>query len=98
MVTIQSEDDAYEEVERGLDWLERLENIKARRDRESAMRETVKYVDRLRDALTELSEDIPAERIVERHGQEIADLIESVKESGANDPWLDYLKPALLED
>ena len=47
--TVQFKDDDFDEVERGIDWLERLEGIKARRDKEAALRETVEYVDALAD-------------------------------------------------
>ena len=38
MTTILGNEDPFEEVERGIDWLERLENIRERQDREAAMR------------------------------------------------------------
>ena len=55
MTTILGNEDPFEEVERGIDWLERLENIRERQDREAAMRETVEYVEMLRGVLMELS-------------------------------------------
>ena len=97
MTTTTSHEDPFDEVERGIDWLERLENIKARQDREAAMRETVEYVNRLRHVIAALSGDTPAELIAESHGQPIADLVESIREGGADDPWHKYLEPALLE-
>ena len=98
MTTTLSHEDPFDEVERGIDWLERLENIKARQDREAAIRETVAYVNRLRRVIASLSGDTPIERIAEQHGQPIADIIESVRKAGADDPWLGYLKPALSEE
>ena len=98
MTTTVGNEDPFEEVERGIDWLERLENIKARQDRESAMRETVGYVNRLRNAITVLSGDASLERIAELHGQEIADLIRGIRDGGSDDPWIEYLRPALSED
>lgn len=97
MTTSVSHEDPFDEVERGIDWLERLENIKARQDREAAMLETVEYVNRLRHAIAALSEDTPIEQIAERHNQPIADLVESVRNAGEDDPWHKYLKPALTE-
>ena len=97
MTTTLSHEDPFDEVERGIDWLERLENIKARQDREAAMRETVEYVNRLRQVITALSSDTPIEQIAERHDEEIAALVESVRKSGEDDPWHKYLKPALME-
>ena len=93
MVTTQSHDDDFEEVERGIDWLERLENLKARQDREAALRETVEYVNRLRNALVLLSDAVGAEQIAELYGKEVADLIDGIRKADASDPWLEYLRP-----
>ena len=97
MTTTLSHEDPFDEVERGIDWLERLENIKARQDREAAMRETVEYVNRLRHVIATLSGDTPIEQLAEHHGQPIADLIESIRKASEDDPWHKYLEPALLE-
>lgn len=97
MTTTVGNEDPFEEVERGIDWLEQLENIKARQDRDAAMRETVGYVNRLRGAIAVLSDDADLRRIAELHGQEIADLIRGIRDGGANDPWIEYLRPALME-
>ena len=97
MTTTQASEDLYEEVERGIDWLERLENIRARQDREAAMRETVEYVNRLRDAISALSGDTGIQHISEQYGDDIAELVEGIREAGEDDPWLQYLRPALME-
>ena len=97
MTTIVGHEDPFEDVERGIDWLERLENIRARRDREAAIREVVGYVDRLRGALIVLSQDAKPEQIAELHGQEIAGLIAGMRDGGSDDPWDEYLRPALLD-
>ena len=102
MTTILGNEDPFEEVERGIDWLERLENIRERQDREAAMRETVEYVEMLRGVLMELSggaslESVAGESIAERHGNEVADLIEGIRGDGEKDPWVEYLRPTLVE-
>ena len=102
MTTILGNEDPFEEVERGIDWLERLENIRERQDREAAMRETVEYVEMLRGVLMELSggaslESVAGESIAERHGNEVAALIESIRGDGEKDPWVAYLRPTLVE-
>ena len=102
MTTILGNEDPFEEVERGIDWLERLENIRGRQDREAAMRETVEYVEMLRGALMELSggaslESVAGESIADRHGNEVSELIESIRGDGEKDPWVAYLKPTLNE-
>ena len=56
-ITARGSEDDFERVQQGIDWLERLEVIKARQDRESAIRETVEYVNRLREALNALVGD-----------------------------------------
>lgn len=97
MTTAIGNEDAFDEVERGIDWLERLENIKARQDREAALRETVRYVHKLRDAIAVLSGDASIEQIAEGHGREIADLVQGIRAGGSDDPWTEYLRPALQE-
>lgn len=97
MTTAIGNEDAFDEVERGIDWLERLENIKARQDREAALHETIGYVHRLRDAIVILSDEAGIERIAERHGREVAQLIQSIRDGDSDDPWNEYLRPALQE-
>ena len=102
MTTILGNEDPFEEVERGIDWLERLEKIRERQDREAAMRETVEYVEMLRGVLMELSGgaslgSVAGESIADRYGKEVADLIEGIRGDGEKDPWVAYLKPMLIE-
>lgn len=97
MTTAIGNEDAFDEVERGIDWLERLENIKARQDREAALHETIGYVQSLREAIVVLSGEASIERIAERHGREMAELIQGIVDGGSDDPWNEYLRPALQE-
>ena len=98
MTTKLGMEDPFDEVERGLDWLERLEGLRARQDREGAIRETVEYVDALREALATFAGDVDAGMIAERYGPGVAAVVEGVRDGDAKDPWVDYLKPALLEE
>ena len=98
MTTIVGNEDPFEEVERGLDWLERLEVIRARQDREAAIRETVEYVETLRRVLVDLSGGGAPEGIAERYGKDVVELVESIGGDGANDPWVAYLRPTLVEE
>ena len=87
MTTGLAQEDPFDEVERGIDWLERLESIKARQDREAAIGETVEYVNRLRHVIASLSGDASIEQIAEQHGQPIADIVASIRDAGKDDPW-----------
>ena len=95
--TVQFKDDDFDEVERGIDWLEKLEGIKSRRDKEAALRETVEYVDALRTALLALCGDDTADDIAARHGRQVAVLVDGIRDADTRDPWDEYLKPALTE-
>ena len=97
-ITARGSDDDFERVQQGIDWLERLEVIKAREDRESAIRETAEYVSRLREALATLAGDAGIEDIAGWHGADVAVLVDGIRENGAPDPWTEYLRPTLLED
>ena len=96
--TARGSDDDFDRVEQGIDWLERLEVIKARHDRESAAHETVEYVSRLRAAILTFAGDSNADQLSALYGSEVASLVESVMESDTTDPWTEYLQPALLEN
>ena len=96
-ITARGSEDDFERVQQGIDWLERLEVIKARQDRESAIRETVEYVNRLREALNALVGDDDTEDIAGWHGSDVAVLVDGIRDNGSTDPWKEYLQPTLLE-
>ena len=96
-ITARGSDDDFERVQQGIDWLERLEIIKARQDRESATRETVEYVNRLRAALTALAGNTDVNDLAALYGGDAASLVESMRETDSTDPWTEYLQPTLLE-
>ena len=97
MTTSIGNEDPFEEVERGIEWLERLENMKTRQDREGAIQETIEYVDVLREVISILSGDAEAGWIEKRYGRGVADVIDGIGGGRTNDPWEEYLKPALLD-
>ena len=96
-ITARGSDDDFERVRQGIDWLERLEVIKARQDRESALRESVEYVNRLREALAVLAGDADIDDIAGWHGRDVAILVDGIRDNGSPDPWTEYLRPTLLE-
>lgn len=95
-ITTQASDDDFNRVEQGIDWIERLEGIRARQDRESATEETVQYVERLRQAVTALAGDIAPHQLASTHGPEVAYLVDSIRDSEITDPWTEYLLPSLV--
>ena len=96
-ITARGSDDDFDRVQRGIDWLERLEAIKSRRDRESAIQETIEYVNNLRAAITALAGDVDPAQLAATYGGEVASVVESVRDSDATDPWTEYLHPSLLD-
>lgn len=96
-ITARGSDDDFERVQQGIDWLERLEVIKARQDRESAISETVEYVNMLRAALNALAGDAHINDIAGWHGSDVASLVDGIRETESTDPWTEYLQPTLLE-
>ena len=95
-LTTQASDDDFDRVEQGIDWIERLESIRARRDQESAIRETIQYVDKLRAAVTALAGDSAQHELAALHGAEIAQLVDTIRDDDITDPWTEYLLPSLL--
>ena len=94
-LTTQASDDDFDRLEQGIDWIERLERIRAQRDKEAAMRETVQYVARLRQAIAALAGDASPHELAADHGAEVAQLVDSIKDSDTTDPWTEYLLPSL---
>ena len=95
-ITAQASEDDFEKVEQQIDWIERLEGIRAQRNKELAVRETLGYVERLRATITALAGDTPPAQIAARHGGEVAAIVSSLTDSDDVDPWTEYLLPALV--
>ncbi len=95
-VTTQASDDDFDRVEQGIDWIERLERIRAQRDKEAATRETIQYVDRLRQAVTALAGGASSHELTAAHGDGVAHLVDSIRDADITDPWTEYLLPSLF--
>ena len=95
-LTTQASDDDFDRVEQGIDWIEKLEGIRARRDKDSATEETVEYVNRLRAAVTALAGEMSAHQLASEHGHKVAELVDSIRDSEITDPWTEYLLPSLV--
>lgn len=94
-LTTQASDDDFDRVEQEIDWIERLENIRTRQDKDSAFEETVQYVEMLRRAVTALAGDTAPHQLASAHGPEVAQLVDSIRDGEITDPWTEYLLPAL---
>ena len=95
-ITAQASEDDFEKIERQIDWLERLEGIRAQRDKELALRETLGYVNQLRAAVIALASDTPPAQLAVRHGADVAILVSGLTDSDNIDPWTEYLLPTFL--
>lgn len=96
MSTTDALDDSYEEAERGLDWLEKLEALQARSASDKAAYEVAEYVMKLRNAVTRLAADRTASQLTKDVGEETTRLVEELRRSG-DDDWNTRIRPALLK-
>ena len=90
-------DDRFEEAERGLDWLEKLEALQVRAASDRAAYEVAEYVIKLRAAVTELAGDRTASELREEIGVETAQLVEELRQAGDDDYWNNRIRLALLK-
>ena len=97
MSTTDALDDRYEEAERGLEWLEKLEALQARSASDRAALEVAEYVMKLRTAVTELAGDRTASEISEAVGTDTAALVDELRQAGDQDYWNTRILPALLK-
>ncbi len=74
MSTTDALDDGFEEAERGLDWLEKLEALQARSASDQAAYEVAEYVMKLRAAVTGLAGDRSASQLSDAVGAETAQI------------------------
>ena len=96
MTTTDALDDRFEEAERGLEWLEKLEALQARSASDRAAYEVAEYVMKLRTAVTKLAADRTASQLKEDVGEETAQLVEELRQSSEDD-WNTRIRPALLK-
>jgi pyruvate dehydrogenase complex dehydrogenase (E1) component len=97
MSTTNALDDRFDDAERGLEWLEKLEALQARSASDRAAYEVAEYVMQLRAAVTELAGDRTASELSEAVGAETAQLVEELRWVGGNDYWNTRIRPALLK-
>ena len=97
MSTISALDDSFEEAERGLDWLEKLEALQSRSASDRAAYEIAEYVMKLRTAVTELAGARTFPELSEAVGADTAHLVEELRQAGDMDYWNTRIRPALLK-
>ena len=97
MSTANALDDRFEDAERGLEWLEKLEAIQARSASDRAAYEVAEYVMNLRTAVIELAGDRTVSDLSRDVGTETAQLVEELRQSRDNDYWNSRIRPALLK-
>ncbi|MDE2938001.1 MAG: hypothetical protein OXR67_03655 [Chloroflexota bacterium] len=97
MTTINALDDMFEDAERGLEWLEKLEALQARSASDHAAFEVAEYVMRLREAVTALAGDRTVTELGQALGEDTAQLVEELRQAGADDYWNTKIKPILLK-
>ena len=97
MSTTNAMDDRFDDAERGLEWLEKLEALPARSASDQAAYEFAEYVMKLRTAVTELAGDRTASELSAAVGTETAQLVEALRQSRDNDHWNTRIRPALLK-
>ena len=96
MSTINAVDDGFEDAERGLEWLEKLEALQSRSASHRAAYEVAEYVMKLRAAVTELAGDRTFSELSASVGVETAQLVEELRKAGERDFWNTKIRPALL--
>ncbi len=89
--------DPFDDAERGLEWLEKLEALQARSASDRAAIEVAEYVMQLRAAVTALASDRPAAELAEAVGAETAQLVDELRQAGDKDYWNTRVLPALLK-
>ena len=97
MTTTNDMADRYEDAERGLEWLEKLEALQARSASAHAAYEVAEYVMKLRAAVTTLAGDRPASELRQAVGDDTAALVEELRQAGDSDYWNTRIRPALLK-
>ena len=97
MTTTNDMEDRFEDAERGLEWLEKLEALQARSASDRAALDVAEYVMTLRAAVAALAGGRSASELVEAVGAETAQLVEELRAAGNNDYWNTRIRPALLK-
>ena len=96
MTTTNALDDRFDDAERGLEWLEKLEALQSRSASDRAAIEVAEYVMTLRAAVTDLAGDRTFDELCASVGAETARLVEELRAEGERDYWNTVVRPALL--
>ena len=96
MSTINAVGDGFDDAEKGLEWLEKLEALQSRSASQRAAYEVAEYVMKLRTAVTELAGERTFSELSAAVGAETAQLVEELREAGERDYWNTKIRPALL--
>ena len=97
MSTVNTIGDMFDDAERGLAWLEKLEALQARSASDRAAYEVAEYVMLLRAAVTTLAGDRTSTELSETVGEATAQLVEELRRSGDDDYWNTKIRPTLLK-
>ena len=97
MSTTNALDDRFDDAERGLAWLEKLEALQGRSASDWAAYAVAEYVMKLRTIVTELAGDRTPSELSAAVGMETAKLVEEPRRAGDNDYWNTRIRPALLK-
>ena len=97
MTTTNALDDMFDDAERGLEWLEKLEALQSRSASDQAAYEVAEYVMKLRTAVTELAGNRTVTELTETVGADTAHLVDELRVAGENDYWNTRIRPALLK-
>ena len=97
MTTINTLDDNFDDAERGLEWLEKLEALQVRSASDQAAYEVAEYVMKLRNAVTELAGERTATELAGSVGPDTIRLVEELRQAEADDVWNARIRPALLK-
>ena len=97
MTTTTSLDDMFDDAEKGLEWLEKLEALQTRSASDRAAYEVAEYVMKLREAVTALAGDRTAAELGQTLGEDTAQLVEELRQAGDDDYWNTKIRPILLK-
>ena len=92
------DDEPFDQVERQIDWIEQLENVRARHETLAAARAAVAYVDNLHDLVRKLAGRQTYEDLQLLHGTDLANLITAIRNRDASNDWDASIRPGLLRE
>ena len=97
MATTNALDDRFDEAERGLEWLEKLEALQTRSASDQAAFEVAEYVVKLRAAAIALAGDRTPAELQETLGIATTQIVAELRQEDGNDRWHKRIRPALIK-